>query len=175
MNAGAKGCQVEPDDALQVQSTPSAAGSTSVAVEWTASPPSLTFSVVSSQPLAAWTALSYSIPKSYGLVVSNAGAASAEFGASVLSTSSSDSLRGIVATTLHRPKCYSKPLIVSADSGSMCAGVNPVRICATSDSAAQVTEIIERTDNNKHTMLRKLVELTWWICEQEYIDAYIKP
>ena len=175
VNAGAKGCQVEPDDALQVQSTPSAAGSTSVAVEWTASPPSLTFSVVSSQPLAAWTALSYSIPKSYGLVVSNAGAASAEFGASILSTSSSDSLRGIVATTFHRPKCYSKPLIVSADSGSMCAGVNPVRICATSDSAAQVTEIIVRTDNNKHTMLRKLVELTWWICEQEYIDAYIKP
>jgi hypothetical protein len=93
--------------------------------------------VVSSQPLAAWTVLSYSIPISYNLTVSNNGIASAEWGAR-LNTTSNNSKVEIVATKWHRPKCYSKPLIISTDSGSMCAGINPVRVCATSVDAAQV-------------------------------------
>lgn len=119
------------------QSKLSAAGSAKITVAWKESPPLLTFTVVSSQPLAAWTMLSYSIPISYNLTVSNNGIASAEWGAR-LNTTSNNSKVEIVATKWHRPKCYSKPLIISTDSGSMCAGINPVRVCATSIDAAQV-------------------------------------
>jgi hypothetical protein len=126
------------DDENNVQSKVSVAGSASITVAWRESPPSLTFTVVSSQPLAAWTVLSYSIPISYNLTVSNNGIASAEWGAR-LNTTFNNSKVEIVATKWHRPKCYSKPLIISSDSGSMCAGINPVRVCATSVDAAQVS------------------------------------
>ena len=125
------------DDEHNVPSKVSVASSASIIVAWRESPPSLTFTVVSSQPLAAWTVLSYSIPMSYNLTVSNNGIASAEWGARVNTTSNSSKLE-IVAMKWHRPKCYSKPLIISMDSGSMCAGINPVRVCATSVDAAQV-------------------------------------
>ena len=116
--------------------------SPNITVTWAASPPPspslLRFSVNKQTPLAAWSEISYTVPTSVGLTVFADGAdiPIAEFAGSFLSTSKMQV--DLIPSAANRPKCYSRPVAVTADSGSLCAGLNPVRVCATSPAAADV-------------------------------------
>ena len=84
-----------------------------------------------SAPLPAWTALFYEMPA--GLRVSSL-ISRASFGVVGVSNASDVT---VLAFELVRPKCYSRRLIVGPES--LCAGVVPVRVCATSPAAADVS------------------------------------
>jgi len=140
------GCQLELEETAA--SSPMAAEpAVQVSVTWVPSPPSLRFEVESPASLAAWTALSYTIPSTTGLVTSEGGVPEAVWTGSL--ASSTGQRIEMLPSTFARPRCFSSRIVVSEGSGSMCTGSNPVRVCATSMSAAQ--EYVERE-------LRPLIE-----------------
>jgi hypothetical protein len=129
---GGKGCQVESSGSVDQGSSTSEtfAQRTTFDVKWNNFDSLLQF-CVKSAPLPAWTALFYEMPA--GLRVSSL-ISRASFGVVGVSNASDVT---VLAFELVRPKCYSRRLIVGPES--LCAGVVPVRVCATSPAAADVS------------------------------------
>ena len=127
-------CQLEADES---EESGAVTPRVEISATWLQSPPALRFRVESSAPLAAWALVSYTVPVTAGLLISGNGVPKAEWSAT-LAPAASPGHVSLLPTVWVRPKCYSSRIIVGESSGSMCKGINPVRICATSSAAAQV-------------------------------------